>query len=87
MEKITKQEIDLCALVWVKASEFEKKYRACANNLVLPYFLKHHLLENRADFGNTILLVDRFIFMGFMVHWTMIDDIDCIQVFQTTELK
>ena len=86
MDTITKQEIDLCALVWIKASEFEQKYRTCANNLVLPYFLQHHLVQNRDEFVNTMVLKDGFfIFMGFRVHWTMIDHIDSIQVFQTKQ--
>lgn len=84
MELNKVQELDLCAVIWVKVSEFESKYGIYPNNVVLPLFVKEHLLRNSKYFGDTMVsLKGDFVFMGLKVHWTMIANTESIQVFQT----
>jgi hypothetical protein len=84
MELNKTQEIDLCAVIWIKVSEFESKYRISPNNVVLPLFVKEHLIKNLKDFGDTMITQKGyFVFMGLKVHWTMVNTTESIIVFET----
>ncbi len=83
MDEQTKQEIDLCALVWIRASEFEQKYKTSANNVILPYFLKSHLINRINEFGDTFINKNGLTFMGFKVHWTMISHTNAVLILES----
>lgn len=84
MELSKDNELDLCAVIWLKVSEFESKYYTSPNNVVLPLFVKENLINNSKHFGDTMIsLKGDFFFMGLKVHWTMISNTESITVFQT----
>lgn len=84
MELNKGEELDLCATVWMKVSEFEEKFKTSPTDIVLPYFLKDHLIRNILEFGDTYINhKGQLRFMGFVVHWTMIDNTESIIAFQS----